>query len=135
MEELLEIPRRSTAATGVSLCLYYLAYNQDAMERAGCTHTPTHTHSPTHPLTERRALSLQVCVRPPSVLAHMVSYALQLLEGSHASGVCHATMFFSICFSLRALLQLFDQQDGLRRLVNLVGSSTSQWAPSCCGAN
>lgn len=55
----------------------------------------------------------------------MVSYALWLLESSHTSGVCHATMFFSISFSFRVVLQLFDQQDGLRRLVNLVGSQTS----------
>lgn len=34
VQKLLEIPRPSMAATGVSLCLYYLAYNQDAMERA-----------------------------------------------------------------------------------------------------
>uniref|UniRef100_UPI003AAC6DC5 DDB1- and CUL4-associated factor 1-like n=1 Tax=Centroberyx gerrardi TaxID=166262 RepID=UPI003AAC6DC5 len=96
VQKLLEIPRPSMAATGVSLCLYYLAYNQDAMER--------------------------VCTLPDSVLSDMVSYALWLLESSHASGCCHATMFFSISFSFRAVLQLFDQQDGLRRLVNLVST-------------
>ncbi|XP_045885076.1 DDB1- and CUL4-associated factor 1-like, partial [Micropterus dolomieu] len=96
VQKLLEIPRPSMAATGVSLCLYYLAYNQDAMER--------------------------VCTLADGVLSDMVSYALWLLESSHASGVCHATMFFSISFSFRAVLQLFDQQDGLRRLVNLVST-------------
>lgn len=93
VEKLLDIPRPSMAATGVSLCLYYLAYNPDALERVS---------------------------RP--VLSEMVSYALWLLESSHVSGVCHATMFFSISFSLRAVLQLFDQQDGLRRLVNLIST-------------
>ncbi|XP_034442578.1 DDB1- and CUL4-associated factor 1-like [Hippoglossus hippoglossus] len=96
VQKLLQIPRPSMAATGVSLCLYYLAYNQDAMER--------------------------VCMLPDGVLSDMVSYAVWLLESSHASGVCHATMFFSISFSFRAVLQLFDQQDGLRRLVNLVST-------------
>ncbi|XP_040015460.1 DDB1- and CUL4-associated factor 1-like [Xiphias gladius] len=96
VQKLLEIPRPSMAATGVSLCLYYLAYNQDAMER--------------------------VCMLPDGVLSDMVSYALWLLESSHASGVCHATMFFSISFSFRAVLQLFDHQDGLRRLINLVST-------------
>uniref|UniRef100_A0A4W6BZ56 DDB1- and CUL4-associated factor 1 n=1 Tax=Lates calcarifer TaxID=8187 RepID=A0A4W6BZ56_LATCA len=96
VQKLLEIPRPSMAATGVSLCLYYLAYNQDAMER--------------------------VCMLPDGVLSDMVSYALWLLESSHASGVCHATMFFSISFSFRAVLQLFDHQDGLRRLVNLIST-------------
>ncbi|XP_072307893.1 DDB1- and CUL4-associated factor 1-like isoform X1 [Eucyclogobius newberryi] len=96
VQKLLEIPRPSMAATGVSLCLYYLAYNQDAMER--------------------------VCMLQDSVLSEVVSYALWLLESSHSSGVCHATMFFSISFSFRAVLQLFDQKDGLRRLVNLIST-------------
>uniref|UniRef100_A0A6Q2YUE3 DDB1- and CUL4-associated factor 1 n=1 Tax=Esox lucius TaxID=8010 RepID=A0A6Q2YUE3_ESOLU len=96
VQKLLDVPRPSMAATGVSLCLYYLAYNQDAMER--------------------------VCMLPDSVLSDMVAYALWLLECSHASGCCHATMFFSISFSFRAILRLFDQQDGLRRLVNLVST-------------
>lgn len=65
---------------------------------------------------------VQVCTLQDGVLSDMVSYALWLLESSHASGVCHATMFFSISFSFRAVLQLFDQQDGLRRLVNLVST-------------
>ncbi|XP_037535824.1 DDB1- and CUL4-associated factor 1 [Nematolebias whitei] len=94
VQKLLEIPRPSMAATGVSLCLYYLAYNLDTMER--------------------------VCLLPESVLSDLVSYALWLLESSHTSGVCHATIFFSISFSFRAVLELFDQQDGLRRLVNLI---------------
>lgn len=65
---------------------------------------------------------VQVCTLQDGVLSDMVSYALWLLESSHASGICHATMFFSISFSFRAVLQLFDQQDGLRRLVNLVSA-------------
>ncbi|KAL2101978.1 hypothetical protein ACEWY4_003739 [Coilia grayii] len=96
VQKLLEIPRPSMAATGVSLCLYYLAYNQDAMER--------------------------VCMLPHSILSEVVKYTLWLLECSHASGCCHATMFFSISFSFRAVLELFDQQDGLRRLVNLIST-------------
>ncbi|XP_059924619.1 DDB1- and CUL4-associated factor 1-like [Gadus macrocephalus] len=96
VQRLLEIPRPSMASTGVSLCLYYLAYNQDAMER--------------------------VCTLPDGVLAGVVSYALWLLESSHASGCCHATMFFSISFPFRSVLLLFDRQDGLRRLVNLVST-------------
>lgn len=58
---------------------------------------------------------------PHSILSDVVSYTLWLLECSHASGCCHATMFFSISFSFRAVLELFDRQDGLRRMVNLVG--------------
>uniref|UniRef100_A0A8C3Y9G0 DDB1- and CUL4-associated factor 1 n=1 Tax=Catharus ustulatus TaxID=91951 RepID=A0A8C3Y9G0_CATUS len=96
VQKLLEIPRPSMAATGVSMCLYYLSYNQDAMER--------------------------VCMHPHNVLSDVVNYTLWLMECSHASGCCHATMFFSICFSFRAVLELFDRHDGLRRLVNLIST-------------
>uniref|UniRef100_A0A8C8W948 DDB1 and CUL4 associated factor 1 n=1 Tax=Panthera leo TaxID=9689 RepID=A0A8C8W948_PANLE len=96
VQKLLEIPRPSMAATGVSMCLYYLSYNQDAMER--------------------------VCMHPHNVLSDVVNYTLWLMECSHASGCCHATMFFSICFSFRAVLELFDRYDGLRRLVNLIST-------------
>lgn len=64
----------------------------------------------------------QVCMHPHNVLSDVVNYTLWLMECSHASGCCHATMFFSICFSFRAVLELFDRYDGLRRLVNLVRS-------------
>lgn len=60
---------------------------------------------------------------PHTILSDVVGYTLWLLECSHASGCCHATMFFSISFSFRVVLELFDKQDGLRRLVNLVGIS------------
>lgn len=59
-------------------------------------------------------------MHPHNVLSDVVNYTLWLMECSHASGCCHATMFFSICFSFRAVLELFDRYDGLRRLVNLV---------------
>lgn len=71
---------------------------------------------------------LKVCMLPHSVLSDVVGYTLWLLECSHASGCCHATMFFSISFSFRAVLELFDKQDGLRRLVNLVRQTSS---PHC----
>ena len=33
VQQLLRVHRPSIAATGVSMCLYYLAYNADTMER------------------------------------------------------------------------------------------------------
>lgn len=33
LKSLLEVPRPSVAATGVSICLYYISYCEDAMER------------------------------------------------------------------------------------------------------
>ncbi|XP_054751172.2 DDB1- and CUL4-associated factor 1-like [Lytechinus pictus] len=92
LQKLLEIPRPSIAATGVSLCLYYLAYNEDTMER--------------------------ICLLPAPVLLQMMNYMLWLLECSHESGRCHATMFLMTSLGFGAVLDLFDRKDGLRKLLN-----------------
>jgi len=94
LQKLLEVPRPSVAATGVSICLYYLAYCEDAMER--------------------------VCLLPKHVISDLVTYALWLLERSHDSGRCHATMFFGFSFPFKVILEEFDAQDGLRKLFNVV---------------
>ena len=94
VQRLLEVHRPSVAATGVSMCLYYLAYFEDSMER--------------------------VCQLPPDTIVELVRVMLWLLECSHESGRCHATMFFTMSFSFRVILDLFDQQDGLRKLINVV---------------
>ena len=91
---MLQIYRPSVAATGVSICLYYLAYNEDAMEK--------------------------ICLLPKHIVNQLVEYALWLLECSHDSSRCHATMFFSLSFSFRIILELFDSQDGLRKLLNVI---------------
>ncbi|XP_075989036.1 lisH and WD40 domain-containing protein mahjong [Anticarsia gemmatalis] len=96
LQKFLEVPRPSVAATGVSICLYYLAYCEDAMER--------------------------VCLLPRRTLADLVKYALWLLECSHDSGRCHATMFFGLSFQFRLILEEFDHQDGLRKLYNVIST-------------
>ncbi|KAK7868719.1 hypothetical protein R5R35_008241 [Gryllus longicercus] len=96
LQTLLDVPRPSVAATGVSICLYYLAYCEDAMER--------------------------VCQLPHHLISELVRYALWLLECSHDSGRCHATMFFGLSFQFRVILQAFDAEDGLRKLYNLIST-------------
>ena len=96
LQRLLEVPRPSITATGVAMCLYYIAYCEDAMER--------------------------VCLLGDHVLQELVRYALWLLECSHESGRCHATMFFGASFQFRVILDLFDAQDGLRRLYNMIST-------------
>ncbi|XP_071960709.1 DDB1- and CUL4-associated factor 1-like [Antedon mediterranea] len=91
---LLNVPRPSVAATGVAMCIYYLAYNTDAMER--------------------------ICLLPSPVFSDLISYGLWLLECSHESGRCHATIFFMLSFNFRAVLDLFDEKDGLRKLFNTI---------------
>lgn len=45
VQRLLEVPRPSVAATGCSMCLYYLAYNEDAMERVNVSYAVRAYHS------------------------------------------------------------------------------------------
>jgi len=52
----------------------------------------------------------------------LVSCVLWLLECSHESGRVHAAMFFSLSFPFRVIVDLFDEQDGLRKLFNMVCS-------------
>ncbi|XP_011314239.1 protein mahjong isoform X1 [Fopius arisanus] len=96
LQKLLDVPRPSVAATGVSICLYYLAYCEDAMER--------------------------VCLLPKHIISDLVTYALWLLERSHDSGRCHATMFFGFSFPFKVILEEFDAQDGLRKLYNVIST-------------
>ncbi|KAJ8047078.1 DDB1- and CUL4-associated factor 1 [Holothuria leucospilota] len=96
VQKLLEIQRPSLASTGVSICMYYLAYNEDTMER--------------------------ICLQPQKVLRNLIDYALWLLECSHESGRCHATMFFMMSIQFGAVLSLFDKQDGMRKLFNTIST-------------
>lgn len=54
------------------------------------------------------------------VLRDLVKFGLCLLEVSRDFGRCQATIFFSLCFSSRAFLELFDSNDGLQKLVSQV---------------
>lgn len=94
LERLLKVPRPSLAATGASVAFYYLAYCEEAMER--------------------------ICLMPPKLIRELITYELALLGCNHDSGRCHATMFFGLSFQFKIMLDEFDHQDGLRKLVNVI---------------
>lgn len=91
---MLRVPRPSISATAVSICLYYLAYCEDAMER--------------------------ICLMSQPIVPEVVKYGLWLLSSAHDSARCHATMFFGLSFQFKMFLDEFDRQDGLRKLYNIV---------------
>ena len=62
----------------------------------------------------------KVSLLPHPVLSDLVKVGLWLLECSHDFGRWQATMFFSFCFSSHAVLEIFDGNNGLRKLVNEV---------------
>lgn len=94
LPQLLRVSRHGMASTGVSLCLYMLAYNEDVMER--------------------------ICWMKRETVEKMVSYGLWLLECSHDSSRAHAALFFSLCFQFPILLKLFDRDNGLRKFLNVI---------------
>lgn len=94
LSHLLRVNRHGMASSGVSICLYYLAYNKDVMER--------------------------ICWMKRELVEKMVAYGLWLLECSHNSSRAHAAMFFSACFQFPLLLRIFDRDAGLRKLLNVI---------------
>ncbi|XP_063852403.1 protein mahjong-like [Scylla paramamosain] len=96
IQELLKVPRPSLPADGVALCLWYLAYCEEAVER--------------------------ICLLPERTVREVTCYALWLLECAHHSSRTHAVMFFGMVFRFRTLLDHFDKQDGLRKLLNLLST-------------
>ncbi|KAB7500608.1 Protein VPRBP [Armadillidium nasatum] len=96
IQKLLQVPRPSLPADGVALCLWYLAYCEEAIERT--------------------------CLLPDNILTELVRYALWLLECSHQSSRMHAVMFFGMVFKFRAILERFDEQDGLRKMLNILAT-------------
>ncbi|GFS34728.1 hypothetical protein NPIL_80411 [Nephila pilipes] len=96
LQLLLKVPFPSVAATGVSICLYYLAHIEEAMEK--------------------------ICFSMSPLIPELVSYTLWLLECSHDSSRCHASVFFGFGFQFRIILENFDHQDGLRKLFNAMST-------------
>lgn len=92
----LQVPRPSLPADGVALCLWYLAYCEEAVER--------------------------ICLLPDHVLGELIRYSLWLLECSHQSSRTHAVMFFGMVFRFKAILEKFDEQDGLRKVLNMLST-------------
>ena len=96
LDLLMHMPRPSMAATGSSLCLYYLACDDDTMER--------------------------MCSLPSATLHQLVRYCLWLLECSHDTGRQYAIMFFGLALPFRNILDIFDSCDGLRKLYNAIST-------------
>lgn len=98
VQQLLRVNRQSLALTAVATCLYYLAYSTDIMEK--------------------------VCHLPDPVLSELMDYALYAIDHSHESGRASIAMFLTYALQFRAMLERFDQRDGLRRLYNYVSTLT-----------
>ena len=59
---------------------------------------------------------------PHNTLRDLVRYCLWLLECSHETGRQYSVMFFGLAFPFRSILEIFDSNDGLRRLYNTIST-------------
>nr|XP_024375694.1 DDB1- and CUL4-associated factor homolog 1-like isoform X2 [Physcomitrium patens] len=99
VQQLLATPRVSQTLTGISLCLFALASLQGVMER--------------------------VCNLPAPVVQDVVALPLYLLSCPQDPARRNAALFFGASFVFRAILEAFDAQDGLRKIVNLLRNTAS----------
>lgn len=99
MQKLLAVPRMAQTFFGLSSCLFTIGSLQGIMER--------------------------VCALPSDVIYHVVELALQLLECNQDQARKNAALFFAAAFVFRAVLDAFDSQDGLQKLLGLLNDAAS----------
>lgn len=99
MQKLLAVPRVPQTFFGLSSCLFTIGSLQGIMER--------------------------VCALPSDVVSQLVELALHLLECPQDQARKNAALFFSAAFVFRAVLDAFDSQDGLQKLLGLLNDAAS----------
>ncbi|KAK1258509.1 hypothetical protein QJS04_geneDACA011484 [Acorus gramineus] len=99
MQKLLSVQRDSQTFFGLSSCLFTIGSLQGIMER--------------------------VCALPPAIVHQVVELALQLLECPQDHARKNAAIFFTSAFVFRAILDAFDAQDGLQKMLNLLRGAAS----------
>ncbi|KAK3034786.1 hypothetical protein RJ639_034386 [Escallonia herrerae] len=99
MQKLLAVPRISETFSGLSSCLFTIGSIQGIMER--------------------------VCALPSDVIHQVIGLALQLLHCPQDQGRKNAALFFGAAFVFRAVLDAFDAQDGLQKVLNLLRDAAS----------
>ncbi|XP_051137057.1 DDB1- and CUL4-associated factor homolog 1 [Andrographis paniculata] len=99
MQRLLATPRNAHTYVGLSSCLFTIGSIQVIMER--------------------------VCSLPPNIVHQIVELALQLLECPQDQARKNADLFFAAAFVFRAVIDAFDAQDGLQKLLSLLHDAAS----------
>ncbi|XP_059275344.1 DDB1- and CUL4-associated factor homolog 1-like [Lycium ferocissimum] len=94
MQKLLAAPRAPQTFSGLSSCLFAIGSIQGIMER--------------------------VCALPSNIIDQVVELALQLLGCPQDQARKNAALFFAAAFVFRAVLDAFDAQDGLQKMLNLL---------------
>ncbi|XP_021715939.1 DDB1- and CUL4-associated factor homolog 1-like [Chenopodium quinoa] len=99
IQKLLAVPRVLHTFFGLSSCLFTIGSLQGIMER--------------------------VCALPSDVIYKLVELGLQLLECPQDQARKNAALFFAAAFVFRAVLDVFDAQDGLQKSLGLLRDAAS----------
>ncbi|KNA05955.1 hypothetical protein SOVF_185550 [Spinacia oleracea] len=99
IQKLLAVPRVLHTFFGLSSCLFTIGSLQGIMER--------------------------VCALPSDVIRRLVELGLQLLECPQDQARKNAALFFAAAFVFRAILDVFDAQDGLQKSLGLLRDAAS----------
>ncbi|KAL9226932.1 hypothetical protein vseg_002688 [Gypsophila vaccaria] len=99
IQKLLEVPRVLQTFCGLSSCLFTIGSLQGIMER--------------------------VCALPPEIIKQVVELGLQLLECQQEQARKNAALFFAAAFVFRAVLDAFDSQDGMQKVLGLLQEAAS----------
>lgn len=67
----------------------------------------------------------RVCALPTDVVHQLVELAIQLLECTQDQARKNAALFFAAAFVFRAIIDAFDAQDGLQKLLGLLNDAAS----------
>lgn len=67
----------------------------------------------------------RVCALPSDVVHQLVELAIQLLECAQDQARKNAALFFAAAFIFRAVIDAFDAQDGLQKLLGLLNDAAS----------
>ncbi|KAK8970638.1 hypothetical protein KSP40_PGU006777 [Platanthera guangdongensis] len=99
MQKLLAVCRASSTYVGLSSCLFTIGSLQGVMER--------------------------VCALSSDNVYQVVELALKLLECSQELARKNAAIFLTDAFVFRAILDTFDAQDGMQKMLNLLQGAAS----------
>ncbi|KAF2313570.1 hypothetical protein GH714_011790 [Hevea brasiliensis] len=99
MQKLLAVSRVEQTFFGLSSCLFTIGSLQVIMER--------------------------VCALPSDVVYQVVELAIQLLDCPQDQARKNAALFFGAAFVFRAVIDAFDGQDGLQKLLALLNDAAS----------
>ncbi|XP_074276417.1 DDB1- and CUL4-associated factor homolog 1 [Silene latifolia] len=99
IQKLLEVPRVMQTFFGLSSCLFTIGSLQGIMER--------------------------VCALPSEIINQVVELSLQLLQCQQEQARKNAALFFAAAFVFRAVLDAFDSQDGVQKVLGLLHEAAS----------